>query len=91
MNKGQIVQSDTAENIYTQPATEFVARFMGHYNLVDSEKANTMLGLNLQVHLLSALSLYMSKAGRQYGSHISHPVDAVIWTISCSAILFVIV
>jgi len=48
MNKGQIVQSDTAENIYTQPATEFVARFMGHYNLVDAHKANAMLGVNLQ-------------------------------------------
>lgn len=48
MNKGAIIQSDTAENIYTQPATEFVARFMGHYNLVDAEKANGMLGVNLQ-------------------------------------------
>ena len=79
MNKGQIVQSDTAENIYTQPATEFVARFMGHYNLVDSEKANTMLGLNLQGTLaIRPESIYVKEAGRQYGSHISHPVDAVI-------------
>ncbi|MCG9536096.1 ABC transporter ATP-binding protein [Providencia huaxiensis] len=79
MNKGQIVQSDTAENIYTQPATEFVARFMGHYNLVDSEKANTMLGLNLQGTLaIRPESIYVKESGRQYGSHISHPVDAVI-------------
>ena len=47
MNKGEIVQSDTAENIYTQPANEFVARFMGHYNLVSAHNANSLLGLNL--------------------------------------------
>ncbi|MDR2227487.1 MAG: ABC transporter ATP-binding protein [Providencia sp.] len=79
MNKGQIVQSDTAENIYTQPATEFVARFMGHYNLVDAHKANAMLGVNLQGTLaIRPESIYVKEVGRQYGSHISHPVDAVI-------------
>ncbi|WP_369312176.1 ABC transporter ATP-binding protein [Providencia rettgeri] len=79
MDKGQIVQNDTAENIYTQPATEFVARFMGHYNLVDAHKANAMLGLNLQGTLaIRPESIYVKEAGRQYGNHISHPVDAVI-------------
>ncbi|MGG4609227.1 ABC transporter ATP-binding protein [Providencia sp. Me31A] len=79
MNKGQIVQSDSAENIYTQPANEFVARFMGHYNLVDSKKANAMLGLNLQGTLaIRPESIYVKEAGRQYGEHISHPVDAII-------------
>lgn len=79
MNKGQIVQNDTAENIYTQPANEFVARFMGHYNLVDAHKANTMLGLNLQGTLaIRPESIYVKEVGRQYGTHISHPVDAVI-------------
>ncbi|ENG4185265.1 ABC transporter ATP-binding protein [Providencia rettgeri] len=79
MNKGQIVQSDSAENIYTQPANEFVARFMGHYNLVDSEKANAILGLNLQGLLaIRPESIYVKESGRQYGEHISHPVDAII-------------
>ena len=79
MNKGSIIQSDTAENIYTQPATEFVARFMGHYNLVDAEKANGMLGVNLQGTLaIRPESIYVREVGRQYGSHISAPVDAVI-------------
>ncbi|ATG15290.1 MULTISPECIES: ABC transporter ATP-binding protein [Providencia] len=79
MNKGAIIQSDTAENIYTQPATEFVARFMGHYNLVDAEKANGMLGVNLQGTLaIRPESIYVRETGRQYGSHISAPVDAVI-------------
>lgn len=79
MNKGAIIQSDTAENIYTQPTTEFVARFMGHYNLVDAEKANGMLGVNLQGTLaIRPESIYVRETGRQYGSHISAPVDAVI-------------
>ncbi|MBS0924720.1 ABC transporter ATP-binding protein [Providencia sp. JGM181] len=79
MNKGSIIQSDTAENIYTQPATEFVARFMGHYNLVDAEKANGMLGVNLQGTLaIRPESIYVREVGRQYGNHISAPVDAVI-------------
>ena len=79
MNKGQIVQSDSAENIYTQPANEFVARFMGHYNLVDSEKANAILGLNLQGLLaIRPESIYVKESGRQYGEHVSHPVDAII-------------
>ncbi|HBO22341.1 ABC transporter ATP-binding protein [Providencia sp.] len=79
MNKGSIVQSDTAENIYTQPANEFVARFMGNYNLVTAEKANAMLGLNLQGTLaIRPESIYVKEAGRQYADHISHPVDAII-------------
>ncbi len=79
MNKGSIIQSDTAENIYTQPANEFVARFMGNYNLVEAEKANAMLGLNLQGTLaIRPESIYVKESGRQYGNHISHPVGAII-------------
>ncbi len=79
MNKGTIIQSDTAENIYTQPANEFVARFMGHYNLIEAEKANTLLGLNLFGMLaIRPESIYVREAGRQYGEHISHPVSATI-------------
>ena len=79
MNKGAIIQSDTAENIYTQPASEFVARFMGNYNLVEAEKANALLGLNLQGTLaIRPESIYVKEAGRHYGDHISHPVDAII-------------
>ena len=79
MNKGTIIQSDTAENIYTQPANEFVARFMGHYNLIEAEKANTLLGLNLFGMLaIRPESIYVRETGRQYGEHISQPVSATI-------------
>lgn len=79
MNKGTIIQSDTAENIYTQPASEFVARFMGNYNLVEADRANALLGINLQGTLaIRPESIYVKEAGRHYGDHISHPVDAII-------------
>lgn len=79
MNKGEIVQSDTAENLYTQPANEFVARFMGHYNLVSAHNANSLLGLNLSgIVAIRPESIYVREAGRQYGEHISHPVSGTI-------------
>ncbi|MEM8074537.1 ABC transporter ATP-binding protein [Morganella morganii subsp. sibonii] len=79
MNKGEIVQSDTAENLYTQPANEFVARFMGHYNLVNAHNANSLLGLNLSgIVAIRPESIYVREAGRQYGEHISRPVSGTI-------------
>ena len=40
MNKGSIVQSGTPEQIYTRPASEFVAGFIGNYNLLGAEQAS---------------------------------------------------
>ncbi len=37
MNSGLIEQFDTPENIYSNPATEFVARFVGFENFIDLE------------------------------------------------------
>jgi putative spermidine/putrescine transport system ATP-binding protein len=39
MNKGSIVQEGTPEEIYTTPRTEFVARFMGSYNVLTRSEA----------------------------------------------------
>ena len=38
LNKGVIEQFDTPENIYSNPATEFVARFVGFENFFDLNK-----------------------------------------------------
>ncbi|KAJ51964.1 putative spermidine/putrescine transport system ATP-binding protein [Clostridium tetanomorphum] len=35
MNRGVVEQFDTPENIYSNPATEFVARFVGFENFID--------------------------------------------------------
>jgi len=51
MNQGRVEQEGRAETVYTQPATEFVARFMGNYNLLNTADSHRLLGMNIQGHL----------------------------------------
>ena len=51
MNHGKIVQQGTAEAVYTQPASEFVARFMGSCNLLDAEQSQRLFGRAIDGHL----------------------------------------
>ncbi len=44
MHGGIIEQQGTPEEIYKRPETEFVARFIGHYNVLTPEEAETVLG-----------------------------------------------
>ncbi|MGY4108037.1 ABC transporter ATP-binding protein [Aeromonas encheleia] len=44
MNEGAIVQSGTPEQIYTRPASAFVASFIGHYNLLTPQQASAFCG-----------------------------------------------
>ncbi|MBJ6361798.1 ABC transporter ATP-binding protein [Paenibacillus sp. GCM10012307] len=44
MNKGNIVQEGTPEAIYTTPRTEFVARFMGSYNVLTRPEVLSLFG-----------------------------------------------
>ncbi|MFM9277093.1 ABC transporter ATP-binding protein [Paenibacillus jiagnxiensis] len=44
MNQGRIVQEGTPETLYTRPRTEFVARFMGSYNLLTRAEAIRLFG-----------------------------------------------
>jgi putative spermidine/putrescine transport system ATP-binding protein len=75
MNKGEIVQSGTAEEIYTQPASEFVASFMGNYNLLGAQQVHDIFGMSINGKLaIRPESIYVREAGRQYGDHISAPV-----------------
>ena len=48
MNKGSIVQSGTPEQIYTRPASEFVAGFIGNYNLLGAEQGKSLFGPRFQ-------------------------------------------
>lgn len=45
-NDGRIQQVDTPENLYSAPATEFVASFVGTSNLFDEQAAQRLLGLS---------------------------------------------
>ena len=51
MNQGRIVQQGLAETVYTQPANEFVARFMGNCNLLEPEASQRLFGRQIQGHL----------------------------------------
>lgn len=66
MNKGEIVQSGSPEQIYTQPASEFVASFIGHYNLLAPEQAKSLFGPRFRGTLaLRPESINLLPAGTQ--------------------------
>ncbi|VXA80668.1 MULTISPECIES: ABC transporter ATP-binding protein [Aeromonas] len=66
MNKGSIVQSGTPEEIYTRPASEFVASFIGHYNLLPPEQAKSLFGPRFRGTLaLRPESINLLPAGEQ--------------------------
>jgi putative spermidine/putrescine transport system ATP-binding protein len=44
MHQGQIVQMGTPEEIYTNPRNEFVARFIGNYNVLHAEQLARFTG-----------------------------------------------
>ena len=79
MNEGAIVQQGSAEQIYTQPHNEFVAGFMGNYNLLSAQQAQDVLGMTINNKLaIRPESIYVREAGRTYGENISTPTQGVI-------------
>jgi len=79
MNHGRIVQEGTAETVYTQPASEFVARFMGSYNLLSPTEAGRLLGIELTGHLaIRPESIQLCDPGAQHPAHLGAPVSAII-------------
>ncbi|MEC0183187.1 ABC transporter ATP-binding protein [Paenibacillus peoriae] len=46
MDKGRIVQEGTPENVYSAPKTEFIARFMGNYNVLNPKEAARLFQLD---------------------------------------------
>jgi len=47
MNNGKIVQEGTPSEIYTKPKTEFVANFIGRYNVFSKEQLRILMGENI--------------------------------------------
>ncbi|WP_116472705.1 ABC transporter ATP-binding protein [Zobellella maritima] len=79
MNQGQIVQAGTAEAVYTRPANDFVAGFMGNYNLLTPEQARRLLGLTINGRLaVRPESIYIRESGRDYGPAMTSPVPAMV-------------
>ena len=46
MNNGKIEQSGTPDQVYTRPATPFVANFIGHYNFLKQTDLKEAFGMN---------------------------------------------
>ncbi|KJY81456.1 ABC transporter ATP-binding protein [Vibrio galatheae] len=79
MNQGSIVQAGTPEEIYTQPADEFVAGFMGHYNLIEASQAKQLFNMDTEWKVaIRPESIYVKEQGRQYEPHISAPLVGTI-------------
>ncbi|ALS77377.1 ABC transporter ATP-binding protein [Planococcus kocurii] len=47
MNKGEIAQCGTPTDIYTKPQTEFIANFIGHYNVFSKTQLEELIGKGL--------------------------------------------
>ncbi|MFK5706527.1 ABC transporter ATP-binding protein [Lysinibacillus sp. FSL K6-4013] len=47
MNNGSIAQTGTPTEIYTRPNNEFIANFIGHYNVFPRQSLEKMLGKSL--------------------------------------------
>lgn len=56
-NKGRIEQVDTPRNLYTRPATPFVARFVGTSNVLSGDAAALLGGTGVAGEGASAFSL----------------------------------
>lgn len=75
MDKGKIVQSGSAETIYTQPANSFVAGFMGNYNLLNAEQAHQLFGELITGQLaIRPESIHIKEHGKSYSSSFSNPI-----------------
>lgn len=67
MNKGEIVQSGSPDEVYTRPVNEFAAGFMGNYNIIDAARSRDYFGFNGSV----------KTAVRPEAIFINHPAEGV--------------
>ncbi len=75
MNNGQIAQEGTPSEIYTQPKTEFVANFIGRYNVFSKEQLGKLLRENLE--LKAQKYAIRPEAFHLYSQSSSYPLSAI--------------
>ena len=79
MNEGQIVQSGTAEEIYTEPADSFVAGFIGNYNLLDQQQAKALIDVETNHQLaIRPESILIRTMSPSDGGNYSAPIQATV-------------
>ena len=75
MNKGQFVQVGTPEEVYLSPATEFAARFIGSYNLLNKDQAGQIFDVkDAALYAVRPESVYVREEGGKYPATCSQPV-----------------
>lgn len=79
LNAGHIVQCGTPDSIYSHPANEFVARFIGNYNVLTREELTAMIGNNRlpEGKLFAIRPEALSSDEGEYGYRISGKVARV--------------
>lgn len=87
MNGGHIVQDGTPEGLYTSPRTEFVARFMGSYNVLTRPEVMTLFrGIDSEKDRFAirpeAVTLLHEGAGHHEVAAGVQLVDGIIKSIS---------
>lgn len=79
MNKGQFVQVGTPEEVYLSPATEFAARFIGSYNLLNKEQAGQIFDVkDASLYAVRPESVYVREEGGKYPATCSQPVAGIV-------------
>ncbi len=65
MKLGKVEQDATPQILYDQPKTNYVASFIGHYNLLSSSEYETLFGekVNEPTVILKPESIYFSETG----------------------------
>lgn len=66
MNKGEISQSGTPEEIYTNPANEFMVDFIGSYNIFRGTEAEKIFNIKDKTVAVRPESIYVREEGRNY-------------------------
>ncbi|MGL6064620.1 MAG: ABC transporter ATP-binding protein [Fusobacteriaceae bacterium] len=67
MNGGNIEQEGTPEEIYTEPKSEFIAKFMGNYNFFKGEQIEKIFGdKNCEVLVIRPEAIYVREKTRNY-------------------------
>lgn len=66
MNKGEISQYGTPEEIYTNPENEFMVDFIGNYNIFKGEDSEKLFGIKGKTVAIRPESIYVREKGRNY-------------------------
>lgn len=79
MNQGRIIQHGTPEEIYTQPGSEFVAEFMGNFNIINADLAEKWFALSCGKKVaIRPESIYIAETGRKYSPWVTQPFHGII-------------